>query len=210
MNLLVLSGGNHPYEESTPELENFLKVAGHAVRITNDAKVLTSNSIKDVDAIVFNTLRVYELTLTQDEQTALEQLVSSGLGFVSLHISSCLPKDWQAYHDLTGGGWIMGTSTHPPYGQFTVNVSNTSHPCADGISDFVTNDELYTKIGWRPGNDVFLSANLQGETYPIAWTRSYFKGRVFNTVLGHNGLSFQTPAVQRLVLNGIRWASSEK
>ena len=163
----------------------------------------------NIDTIIFNTLRVEALTLTKNQRTSLESLIKNGTGFVSLHISSCLPEDWPKFHDLTGGGWIMGTSTHPPYGQFRVDVTNPSHPCASDIGEFVTNDELYTKIGWQPGNDVFLSARLKEKEYPMAWTRSYFKGRVFNTVLGHDGLSFQTPSFQQLVLNGIRWVSSK-
>ena len=208
MDLLVLSGGNHPYEETTPLLEEFLKAAGHSLQVTEDAAVLTSDGVEGMDALVFNTLRIDDLALARDEQAALKRLVGEGTGFVCLHISGCLPEGWPEYHDMTGGGWIMGTSTHPPYGQFEVNVKNEAHPCAEGIGEFVTNDELYTKIGWKPGNDVFLTADLEGETYPMAWTRSYGGGRVFNTVLGHNGLSFRTPEVQRLVLNGIQWAVS--
>ena len=208
MDLLVLSGGNHPYEETTPLLEEFLKAAGHNLQVTEDASALTSDGVEVLDALVFNTLRINELALAEDEQAALKRLVGEGMGFVCLHISCCLPEGWPEYHDMTGGGWIMGTSTHPPYGQFEVNVKNGAHPCAEGIGEFVTNDELYTKIGWKPGNDVFLTADLEGETYPMAWTRSYGDGRVFNTVLGHNGLSFRTPEVQRLVLNGIQWAVS--
>ena len=33
MELLVLSGGRHPYEESTPILESFLKGTGHDVTV---------------------------------------------------------------------------------------------------------------------------------------------------------------------------------
>ena len=40
MKLLVLSGGRHPYHESTPILEAFLRGAGHQVTVTEDAAVL--------------------------------------------------------------------------------------------------------------------------------------------------------------------------
>ena len=36
MKLLVISGGRHPYEESTPVLERFLKGAGHDITVTED------------------------------------------------------------------------------------------------------------------------------------------------------------------------------
>jgi hypothetical protein len=44
MQLLVLSGGRHPYQESTPVLGAFLRAAGHEVTITEDALVLANAS----------------------------------------------------------------------------------------------------------------------------------------------------------------------
>ena len=223
MNLLVLSGGGHPYHESTPILEELLKGAGHEVQVTEDARILVSEGMAEYDALVFNTRREQELTLAGDERIALTQFVGGGKGFVCIHISGCRPADWPEYHDVIGGGWVTGHSAHPPYGQFTISVKNADHPCAEGIEEFVTNDELYMQLSWKPGNDVFLTADLAegthpwggkptpmaGGTYPMAWTRSYGSGRVFNTTLGHNGLSFQTPQFQRLILNGVNWATSK-
>ena len=207
MDLLVVSGGDHPYDESTPILEEFLIEAGHAVRVTEDADVLASDGIRDYDVLVFNTLRAQELTLEADERAGLTRFIEGGKGFVCIHISGCRPDAWHDYHDVTGGGWVMDESTHPPYGQFSVRVKNADHPCADDIKDFVTNDELYIKLDWRPGNDVFLTADLDGEPQSIAWTRSFGDGRVFSTTLGHDGLSFRTPAFQRLILNGVKWSA---
>ena len=36
MQLMVVSGGRHPYAESTPILGDFLQAAGHSVTITED------------------------------------------------------------------------------------------------------------------------------------------------------------------------------
>ena len=231
MNLLVISGGGHPYHESTPVLLDFLGKDGHEVQMSEDASILTTDAMKEFDALVFNTRREFDaasdtdMTLTENERIALSQYVGGGHGFVCIHISGCRPKDWQEYHDITGGGWISGESYHPPYGQFTVNVSDSDHPCAEGIEDFVTNDELYMNIATKSGNDVFLTASAEdgthawgpdraptfmpGGAYDLAWTRSYGNGKVFKTTLGHNGLSFQTPQFQRLVLNGVNWATDK-
>ena len=55
MRLLVISGGWHPYEESTPILGAFLKSAGHEVTITEDASVLGKPAdMNGYDALVFN------------------------------------------------------------------------------------------------------------------------------------------------------------
>ena len=207
MELLVVSGGAHPYDESTPVLLDFLRAAGHEVEMTEDAAVLASDAMGGYDVLVFNTRREKELTLARNEQVALTQFVGGGKGFVCIHISGCRPETWPEYHDVAGGGWISGSSTHPPYGQFEVTVKQSDHPGAEGIEDFVTNDELYIKLAWRPGNDVFLTADLDGEAQSMAWTRSFGDGRVFTTVLGHDGLSFRTPAFQRLILNGVNWSA---
>ena len=209
MKLLVLSGGRHPYHESTPVLLGFLRAAGHDVTMTEDARELVSSSLDDYDAIVFNTRRANELTLARDEQHRLTLFVGKGGGLVVIHIAGTRPDEWPMWHDLTGGGYVAGQSHHPEYGQFTVRVSDSEHPCNAGISDFVTNDELYMDLAQKPDIDVFLTAEADGKTYPLGWTRGYCDGRIMYTALGHDGLSFQTPEFQRLILNGLSWVTQE-
>ena len=209
MKLLVLSGGRHPFHETTPVLLGFLREAGHDVTMTEDARALVSPDLADYDGVVFNTRRVDELTLARDEQLRLTLFVGKGGGLVAIHTAGARPADWPMWHDLTGGGSVPGQSHHPEYGQFTVNVSDNGHPCNTRISDFVTNDELYMDMDQKPDIDVFLTAEADGETHPLAWTRSYCDGRVMYTALGHDGLSFRTPEFQRLILNGIGWVTQE-
>lgn len=230
MKLLVLSGGRHPYQESTPILGDFLSKAGHEATITEDAAVLAhATDLAGYDALVFNTRRealpdVADLTLSTAEQEGLKAFIRSGKGFVCLHISTCLPRAWPEYHEITGGGWITGTSFHPPYGEFTVHVSAPGHPGVQGVSDFKTPDELYMGLALTTGNDVFITADaaegtypwgpqrqpkhMPGGTFPLGWTRQYGDGKVFVLLLGHDGRSFQTPAFQQLVLNGVNWATA--
>ena len=224
MELLVLSGGRHPYEESTPVLTGFLIEAGHTITVTQDASVLSdADRMSGYDALVFNTLRAGEMTMSEDEQAGMKNFISSGKGFVCIHISGCVPETWQEYQEITGGGWVMGTSFHPPYSKFTVNITQPEHAGVAGISDFETNDELYMGIDYQEGNNVFMSGtsdegtyawggqdavNMPAGTFPLGWTRKYGSGKVFVTLLGHNGLSFETSEFQQLVLNGISWATS--
>jgi type 1 glutamine amidotransferase len=230
MKLLVLSGGRHPYAESTPVLEGFLKSAGHDVTITEDASILANSAnMSGYDALVFNTRRENlpdfgDFALSENEQRGLKEFIRSGKGFICLHISTCLPNAWPEYHEITGGGWITGKSFHPPYGKFTVNVSNSSHPGVRGISDFVTSDELYMGLAIKDGNEVFITGDAEdgthpwgperkpthmpGGTFPLGWTRQYGNGKVFVLLLGHDGQSFKTPEFQKIVLNGVDWATS--
>ncbi|MCY4559943.1 MAG: ThuA domain-containing protein [Chloroflexi bacterium] len=231
MKLLVLSGGRHPYEESTPILETFLKGAGHDVTVTEDASPLADRSaMGGYDAVVFNTRRENvphfgDWTLSAAEMEGLREYISGGGGFVCIHIATCVAAAWPEYHDITGGGWISGTSYHPPYGEFTVNVSQAGHPGADGIADFSTNDELYMNLAIKDGNNVFITGtaedgawpwgpdrsptHMPGGTYPLGWTRQYGEGNVYVLLLGHDGRSFETPEFQKLVLNGVDWVAAK-
>lgn len=230
MKLLVITGGRHPYEESTPVLEGFLKSAGHDVTVTEDAAILSrSSDMNGFDALVFNTRRenipdFADMALAKGEQDGMKEFIRSGKGFVCIHISGCLPAEWPEFHDITGGGWISGTSFHPPYGRFTVNVSQASHSGVKGVSDFTTNDELYMGLAIKDGNNVFITGttedgthpwgpqrapmSMPGGTFPLGWTRSYGNGKVFVLLLGHDGQSFQTPEFQKIVLNGVDWATA--
>ena len=231
MKVLVISGGRHPYEESTPILETFLKGAGHDVTVTEDASPLADGSaMSGYDALVFNTRRENvpdfgDWTLSESQMQGLKDYVSGGGGFVCIHIATCVAAAWPEYHDITGGGWISGTSYHPPYGEFTVNVSQAGHPGASGIADFSTNDELYMNLAIKDGNDVFITGtaedgtwpwgpdrnptHMPGGTYPLGWTRQYGDGNVYVLLLGHDGRSFETPEFQKLVLNGVDWAAAK-
>ena len=86
-----------------------------------------------------------------------------------------------------GGGWIRGTYFHPPYGQFTVNVSHSAHPGVQGVNDFDTTDELYMGLAIKEGNEVFIAAtasdgvhpwetdrqpiDMPAGTFPLGWAR---------------------------------------
>jgi len=230
MKLLVITGGRHPYGESTPVLEGFLKQAGHDVTVSEDASVLADSAgMSAYDALVFNTRRenaadFAELELSRGEQNGIKDFIRGGKGFVCLHISGCGSDYWSDYLEITGGGWVSGTSYHPPYGNFAVNVSNPGHRGVRGVSDFSTDDELYMGIDYQEGNDVFITGTSEGGTYPwgpsraptdmpagtfpLGWTRKYGQGKVFTLLLGHDRSSFQTPEFQKIVLNGVDWVTA--
>ena len=115
MKILLLSGGNHPYDQSTPVLEGFLAGAGHDVIVREDAESLTDGTLNASDVLIFNTLRVGDSLLDKGQQSALESYIAHGKGFVCIHISGCVPPEWDEYADITGGGWVMDQSFHPPY-----------------------------------------------------------------------------------------------
>ena len=151
MNLLLITGGQHPYEESTPVLQSFISEAGHRVTLSESAEELAED-LSIFDAIVLNTLR-QEATnndLTGGQREGLEGYVSGGGSLLSIHISAASCPDWSQSKKITGGGWVLGESWHPPFGWFQVYVDDTDHPIAKGVSDFWTYDECYCGLDIQP------------------------------------------------------------
>jgi type 1 glutamine amidotransferase len=42
--------------------------------------------------------------------------------------------------------------------------------------------------------------------FPVAWTKSYGKGRVFYSTFGHAAETWDNPAIQTMYLEAIKWA----
>jgi type 1 glutamine amidotransferase len=242
MKLLLITGGLHPYNQTTPIISKSLRSGGHTVRVSNSAKELSTPTVSGFDAIVLNTWRrntfvedVENLRrsyrwgavgndFTSSQRAGLKSFVESGGGLVSLHISPDSSPDWPEMKKLTGGGWVSGVSTHHRFGRLKVLVIKPSHPVAEGIDDFETEDELYTDMDLQPDIDVFLGAELDGVECPLAWTTSYGEGKVVNISLGHSGVSVgmlldghattcmcppRPPGpYQRLVLNAVNFVTN--
>ena len=204
MRLLLITGGFHPFHETTPVITKLLRDAGHTVRVTKTARELAGPSMSGYDAIVLNSWR---RNLTE-EQTAslrlsypagdenndaqragLKSFVESGGGLISLHVSADSCPDWPEMKKLTGGGWVTGVSNHGPFGRFTVNIWDRNHPVTNGVDDFETFDELYCDMDQQPGISVFIGARSDGKDWPLGWTSRYGEGKVVNMALGHSGAS---------------------
>lgn len=54
---------------------------------------------------------------------------------------------------------------------------------------------------------MLLTTVEEGKPWPMAWTFSRGKGRVFSTILGHYLKTFDDSRARLLVLRGIAWAA---
>ena len=202
--LLLLTGGRHPYEETTPVITDFLKAAGHDLDVSECASELEGD-LSSYDAIVLNTLR-QELTendFNDAQRNGLMDHIWTGGGLVSIHISPASCPDWAEMQKMTGGGWVMGESWHPPFGWFQVHLSNSEHPLAKGVEPFWTFDECYCGLNIQAGIDVFMYGIVEDEEVPLGWSFKYGDGKVANIALGHAGSSAEHPQFRQLILNSV-------
>jgi type 1 glutamine amidotransferase len=206
MNLLLITGGKHPYEESTPVLQALLEQADHEVTLSESAEELSAD-LSQFNVIVLNTLRQGETDneFNESQRAGFDKYVLNGGSLLSVHISAASCPDWPAMKKITGGGWVLGKSWHPPFGWFQVYIDNPDHPIADGVADFWTYDECYCGLDMQPGIDVFMHGVVEGENMPLGWSHKYGKGKVANIALGHAGSSQSHPQFQRLILNAVTY-----
>ena len=112
MNLLLVTGGKHPYEESTPVMTEFLQEAGHSVTVSESAEEF-GGTLDGFDAVVLNTLRqpATDNDLSDAQRGGFKSYVENGGGLVSVHISAASCPDWADMKKITGGGAQQSSSS---------------------------------------------------------------------------------------------------
>ena len=151
--------------------------------------------------------------------TNVLKAVESGVGMAGCHGGMCdsFRQDtrWQF---LTGAQWVE----HPGGNgvEYVVNMKkNASSPIIEGIDDFTVKTEQYY-IHVDPAVNVLATTrfpNAPGpyETngavdLPVVYTKSWGKGKIFYSSLGHVADVFDTPEVTQLMRNGFKWAAKGK
>ncbi len=142
-----------------------------------------------------------ESDLTPEQESGLINYVASGKGLVGIHGSAWWINGRAM--ELLGGA----ANWHPPGLTFTVHIDNADHPITQGVSDFEVEDEIYISA-YEPTIQILASAEWHGRAHPMAWVKPDGKGRVFYTTLGHTANTFQRPAMQKVMTQGVRWAAN--
>lgn len=212
-NVLVLSGPNHRFNESAGVIHEFLVDQPDInATLSEDKDLLTAPELSDFGCLVFGTgftrarrledgSTLREPDLTPEQEEGLFRYVETGGGLVGIHGTAW----WIGGRAVT----LVGghANWHPPGLTFTVHIDDGDHPVTDGLADFEVEDEIYISA-YEPTLHVLASAEWHGRAHPMAWVKPYGEGRVFYTALGHGPNTFERPAMQTLIRNGVRWASA--
>jgi type 1 glutamine amidotransferase len=156
---------------------------------------------------------------TQQKQDLLSFVRDDGKGLVVGHAAGVAFTDWPEFGELMGG--YMDSEF---MAEATVIVEDPAFPGANafGLPTFTFNDqhpvfrEPYSRDKVRvilrldPASlsDANRARRPDGD-FPVAWARSYGKGRVFNMGWGHPDTTWDDPRFQRMMLDTIRWAMGQ-
>lgn len=216
--VLIITGDDvpaHDWRKTTPHLRTVLSGKdGSEVIVCEDPSILAGGGLSKYDAIVLNFRNPPPRDPGPAARKALAEYVKSGGGLVVVHFAIFAFPGWEEYRRIIGRVWVgrvsgKKISGHSPRGTFDVKVLDREHPAVAGLEDFTADDELYSKLQGEGRIRVLLDAHSEysGKREPVAWARSYGKGRVLVTVLGHDLKSREVPAFKALLRQGTAWAA---
>lgn len=153
--------------------------------------------------------------ITGEQESGLLKAIRNGAGMAGWHggMGDSFRNNVE-YQFMVGGQWVA----HPGgVIDYDVNIINHKDPVTAGLKDFHMKSEQYY-VHVDPNVKVLVTTTFNGDhaswidgaVIPVTWKKSYGKGRVFYSSLGHVVKDFEVPEALEIMKRGIRWASLSK
>jgi type 1 glutamine amidotransferase len=189
-----------------------------------DLSMITPEYLKQFDAIIFYTTG--ELPLKPEQKKAIVDFVRGGKGIVGIHSAtdfSKKPDYWPAFKEMFGAIFKTHGANDAP---LILKIEDPTHPATKMLpAEWKIADEMYQFAEPVPRDKFHIlisvdteksdPANLaknkmeKGKVYDVAWCRTFGKGRVFYTSLGHREDVWENKLYQEHLVAGIKWAMGE-
>lgn len=199
--LMLVGGTYHPFDRCGEIVKPLLEATGrYQVSITRDLNTLRAGSISAFDAVLDYTDGG---ELKKDQESGLVNFVRNGGAFIGLHCAATSFPKSAAYVDMLGSTF----ASHGPAFEFPVMPTAADSMITRRIQPFRLTDELYLLDRFQADAcEVLATAMWKGKPQPMAYTKSYGKGRVFFLALGHGDAALTHPEFQKLLRRGVDWA----
>lgn len=187
------------------------------------AEVVTSPNLdpysdKPLMASIDLVLQIFTMSQITKEQEAglLEAVKVNGTGMAGWHGGMCDSfRNNVEYQFMTGGQWV----SHPGgVIDYEVSVIDQKDEVTKGLKGFPMKSEQYY-MHIDPNVKVLATTKFNGKicdwidgaVIPVTWKKSYGKGRIFYTSVGHNLQHIlDHPDAIEMLKRGIKWASASK
>ncbi len=194
------------------------KVERHDPRTPELGANINAKNLDYFDAIFFMGTGENDMT-DQQKKDLLTFVHDDGKGFVAAHTGDDAFFTWPEFGEMVGGYF-----DNHPWGQFDapVIVEDQNFPAMKAFPPaFTIHDEIYVHKAPFSRDKVHVLARLDetkldygkaqnlhrtDKDFPVAWSKSYGKGRVFYSTFGHAAETWDDPRVQKMYLEAIKWA----
>ena len=227
---VLLFAGNeahawHNWKKTTPVIKQQLERDPRIkVDVTNDIEDLSKKNLQDYQVIVQNYANWHDGTpLSEPSRTAFMNYLQQGGGLILIHFANgafhfSLPQagesDWPEYRKIVRRVWNHDgkgdqNSGHDAFGEFTVQITDDTHPLTQNLQDFQVTDELYFRQdGTEPVEPLITArSKVTKSNEPLAWTYHYGKGRIFQTLLGHSEKTYDSFAASEMLRRATAWTA---
>jgi uncharacterized protein len=191
--------------------------------IRTDTEALTkkkleynAKNLNDFDAVLFFTGGDLVMD-AQQKADFLSFIHDDGKGFVGVHSATITFTDWPAYGEMIGGYF-----DEHPWGTFDapILIEDAAFPgMQQWPRTFVLRDEIYQMRNYSrekvrvlmrldPGKLDLKNKNVHrnDRDFAVTWAKTYGKGRVFYSCLGHVPENWDDPRLQAMYTEAIKWA----
>jgi len=143
---------------------------------------------------------------------ALLAAVKRGVGLAGWHGGTGDSfRDNVDFQYMVGGQWVAHPGGVIPY---EVLITDKNDPVTKGLSNFNMKSEQYY-MHVDPNVKVLATSKFRGDpdpwvdgaVVPAVWKKTYGKGRVFYSSLGHVASDFNVPEALEIMKRGICWAA---
>ncbi|MEO6061353.1 MAG: ThuA domain-containing protein [Thermoflexales bacterium] len=206
---LIVHGGwdGHEPRQVAELLANALGNSDFRVSVADSLDAfLDLDPARPVDLIV----PVWTMGSISGEQLKpLLTAVRAGAGLAGCHGGMCDAfRNEPEYQFMTGGQWVAHPGNDGRH--YRVKIVDVN-PITDGLADFdVVSEKYYLHVD--PAIRVLATTNFEDYAdtlMPVAWTKTYGRGRVFYCSLGHHADIVGMPQTMTLMGRGMRWAAGE-
>jgi type 1 glutamine amidotransferase len=186
------------------------KENGFNVDTTSDASVFTKKGLSKYRAVIF--LSTTGDVLNGEQQTAFEEYIKSGKGFIGIHGATDTEYDWPWYAKLVGAQF----TDHPKQQEATLLITDNTHASTSHLpATWQRKDEWYNFKNINPDIHVVMTVDDKSYTggkhpgsHPIAWYHEYDGGKAFYTAIGHTEESYSDNNFLQHLLGGIKYVLS--
>ena len=176
-----------------------------------------AKNLNDFDAVLFYTGGNLEMD-SQQKADLLSFVRDDGKGFIGVHSSAITFTGWPEYGEMLGGFY-----DEHPWGTFDAPVL-VEDPDFPGMRvwppSVVIRDEIYQVKNFSRGKVRVLMrldaskldlankhVHRADRDFAVAWAKTYGKGRVHYSTLGHPTDFWDRPETQQMYIEVIRWAT---
>lgn len=162
------------------------------------------------DAIFF--LGHRDVPIDEGQKKELAAFVRDGKGFVAAHTALTAFESWPEFGELIGGRY----DGHPWHAPGTVINEGGDFPATRHFPPtFAIKDEFYQAKTFSPNARVLLRldvskmpphAELRNQGFPLAWAKTYGKGRVFYSSFAHDAATWDNRDIKQMYFEAIKWA----